>query len=342
MPGAIPTPAKNWNTSKVNQAIAWAGFANATAQNMWMAIFSSISTYPTNPAICKGSSNSLTAGMDGVNRLINNAAFVGSTAGTAHSWIVFEFPQINDGAGGHRLQVCIDYSGASASDFTNNTMLYASANGYSGGTTSNRPTAADEQGFSGTQFCGVGTVGVKLHVLQSTDGKTWIIIVCSGGFPSALILIAAPAPTIDVVPTPGGWSYPWVIFFEASKTSGNVFTATFLASGTANKHFGRHASTSLPLAFAWEGATAYTSSTGAGNGPNSITGQPLMLGFGVWALSGSTQGRLGYLPDMFIVGDSVFAVAGATIGTDDNHRQWAVFGNLVVPWTNDATVPGTS
>jgi len=335
MPGNIPTPARTWNTSKTNINIPNTT-ANQNGINTWIAIWNALFSFATNPAVCKGSSSGTTAGMDGVNRL--TTTIVGAVPGTAHSWMVAEFPQINNGAGG-KLQICVDYQ---STNIYVHTMWISAAAGFTGGSTTNRPTAADEQqnlnGNVGVNQSGSQT---KLHIMQSTDGKCFIIVLCTTNVASGFMLITAPTPTVDATPTPGGWNYPWFVLSEGSFNPSNQLTAANLTSSSGTHHSARHGSTAFQPAFAWEGAAAFTSSTGPANVANGITGQPLMMGFGLWAPAGQpVLGRFAYIPDLYIVGDNMFAAAGGTIGVDDNHRQWAVFGNLVVPWTNDASIPG--
>lgn len=335
MPGAIPTPTLTWDTTKVNQAIAASGSGSTNAINAWLAVMNSFVGFGTNPATCKGSSNGTgTGALDGVNRC--TTALVTAGAGTNHSWIVLEFAQINDGAG-HKLQVCFDFLGSMATS-TPSTFLSAAA-GFTGGSATARPTATDEQQLTNLGGIGVlnGNTTSRVHVVQSTNGKVWVVIICNGNQPAFDFVIAAPTPTIDAVPDqPAGWSYPWIAMWDGASSATNQVTASNLSTSSA-KHLCRHSATAGQFGIQWEGGTGITS--GAGNSPNSITSQTHMLGFGVWATTGII-GRLGLIPDMFICGDNVFSASvGSTIGADDTHRQWAVFGSLIVKWTNDATVP---
>lgn len=83
-----------------------------------------------------GSGNSVTNGLDGVDRWISYSNLVWASAGSAHSWIVLKQTGIAS-----NFQVCIDLSNAS---YLNATVVASWSTGFTGGSNTARPTASDE------------------------------------------------------------------------------------------------------------------------------------------------------------------------------------------------------
>src|SRR5262249_44278608 len=110
-----------------------------------------------------GSSNSLTAGMDAVNRWTSDGALVWAVTGSPHSWIVLNF--------GNKYFLLLDLNAAGVQQLS----AYLSFAGFTGGSTTTRPTAVDE-----AQICGTGGTAASWvnslvavqrvwHVMMPTD-----------------------------------------------------------------------------------------------------------------------------------------------------------------------------
>src|SRR5215471_8413292 len=143
MPGTLPTLTKTWNTATINLSVTTNINGLTSGRPVFLAIKNKLKALTNFPIAIKGSSNSVTAAMDGVDRWATESDLVWVVSTGVHSWGVWEFPQINDGAG-HKLQLCADCTG-NGSAVGNLVQWYASAvSGFTGGTTSLRPTAIDE------------------------------------------------------------------------------------------------------------------------------------------------------------------------------------------------------
>jgi len=119
-----------------------------------------------------GSSDSITAGMDTVDRWTDESKLVWNSDGLAHSWIVLKQTGIN--AGGSGFQMCIDLNDIST-DSEYITVVVSYSSGFTGGAITNRPTAttADQfvlinNGLWGPNIKEGGTR--KLVVCKTSDG----------------------------------------------------------------------------------------------------------------------------------------------------------------------------
>jgi hypothetical protein len=338
---SLPTLTKTWNTATVNLSVV-TNASGLTLGRPWARAFKErMKALPNFPPTIKGSSNAVTAGMDGTDRLAADADYVWVQTSGNHSWWVFEYPQINDGAG-HKLQVCFDLTGNGTSSGSR-WQLYASpVAGFTGGSISARPTATDEVPIVTSDWAAPSVVH-RLNFICSTDGTIFHFLSVTGNLPSCWLMVAKPFPTIDAVPAQaGGWNYPWLVATSCA-TGQSAMTAAFLYSvygtGVNQKYYARHAATTIAFGFEPEGGKTLLQSGGMANGPHGVSGVNPILGFGIWSNTPGVGGRYGFIPDAYAIGDSSYAGYGATVGADDNHRQWLVAGSMLLPWTNDATVP---
>lgn len=334
MPGTLPTPSKAWNTTQVNIAVT-TNTAGLTLGRPLVRAMKNALKAVTVPVTVKGSSNSVAAALDGVDRWSTDADLVWVQSSGAHSWIVYEFPNINDGAG-HKLQMLWDLTGNGVSSAGIMQIYFSPAAGFTGGSTSARPTATDEVMSASNTFANAAAIH-RVHLMASADGTIYHLILATANNPIGWLCVSMLTPTIDAVPTVGGWNYPFFVAWQAF-SSANQMTATLLSLYNAAKFTSRHNATNLTCGIEVEGGSAIVKAGGAGNGPNGITSQQIMLGHGIWSNAGYI-GRLGFLPDMYFVSDTAFAPFGDTAGADNSHRQWMISGCFALPWTNDATVP---
>lgn len=120
---------------------------------------------------CAGSSDAVTAGMDGTDRWTSSfdaSKIVRATAGNAHSWIVLQSP---NGLGGGPWYMCIDHS--AAVDYQ--IAIFFSKTAFTGGSTTARPTsttewAAPQSGTSPSQHLFSALAGLRMNGWLSTAG----------------------------------------------------------------------------------------------------------------------------------------------------------------------------
>jgi hypothetical protein len=176
----VPLPTLvNTYQYNVNQTITALGSALACNRRILRLAKDSFKGFGTNPWTCKGSGDGAgSAAMDNVDRWAADANLIWANAGTAHSWIVLAQTQIHA-----NFQICIDLTNAAGNG---NVLTYvvSPVTGFSGGSNTARPTAADEMVLkSNAAWGGVFSSNVQsiLHVQQATNGKATRLMVFSGG-----------------------------------------------------------------------------------------------------------------------------------------------------------------
>lgn len=195
---------------------------------------------------CVGSSDSVTAGMDSVDRW--TAAFdatkiVRAAAGVAHSWIVLKSPAIPTAAGALNFYCIIDVAGAA--DNTALNLVFSKALP-TGGTITARPVATDEWAHTASQQLNDNTNGAsRFHGDLATDGS-WLISTSKIGSGFAGLAIGffpfAEARAADLYPVAtyaawnaavgvgsGGWGY--TIFANAANWRSFFYNGGGVSSG---------------------------------------------------------------------------------------------------------------
>lgn len=171
---ALPTLVKTWQVSK-NQAVASTGVEETDYKSLVRLIKNTLKGFTTLPWTCAGSSDAVTAAMDASDRWIDNTKVVPGTG--AHSWIVLKQTGVHT-----NFSVCIDLNSATGTRVMS--LIVSPTVGFTGGTTSARPTATDEIVIlNGIAWAGNHTGGddsFKLHAWQSSDGQcTRMAIYCN-------------------------------------------------------------------------------------------------------------------------------------------------------------------
>ena len=194
---------------------SWTDSSNAAATltNNWVVDFSSDSTAP----------GTGTAG-DGVDHWTVNGSLVWATAGTAHSWMVIKNTQMPGGT----LWVCIDLSNANAYNCT----IVISRVGFTGGSTTNRPTATDEVVTLNNTTWGMdtgGTTSMKLHALKSSDNQHHRVVISRNGWGHGLWMFEA-------ITTTDNWTKNLLVYTNGTSSANYggsylVFTNNFNGSG---------------------------------------------------------------------------------------------------------------
>jgi len=200
---ALPTLTKTWQHN-VNNAIAALGSALADNRRLLRSIKNALVGFGTNPWTVRYSSSSAVAGTagDGVDRWSADSDLVWAAAASAHSWIVLRQTGIAT-----NYEVCFSLEGASATGVAMLAVVSFSA-GFTGGSTTARPTATDEQIFTLTNWSGNGAdVASRWSVMQSTDGQCTRVLVCISGSVTLYWIMDRPANPST------GWANPSVSFF---------------------------------------------------------------------------------------------------------------------------------
>lgn len=307
--------------------------------------------FPVNPWRVVGSCDAVTYGMhDGLDRWDSDTDLVWEGS-NPHSWIVFE-----NAAGLQWLWECRGFTG----DVTGRSAMrmYISANGFTGGTLTARPTATDEAPMTNTASAWTtgdsfswhldwsGSVN-RLHILHSTDGRETRVFFSRSG--SASVTAKQPLryggawalgelaehPSTITKPFFGfiDWVYPnaytamWWSAFEANST-----LACFLPSGPARCQF------VTEMSYALEGASNLESGN-QGIGPtlgmaNEISHEwPMQEIFAYHKASGAMVGRI---KDLWLVSNNPGSGARYPSAAP---RPFTQFANLAVPWGPSMAAP---
>lgn len=315
---ALPTLTKTWQHNINNQTPS-GSLADNRAQ--LLAIVSALRGFTSSPATIRYSCNSTVAGApgDGVNRWTSAANLVWANAGVAHSWMVLFLP----GAGVELLLSC-----EGSATYGSNLLVATSAAGFTGGSTTLRPTAVDEVVLASATLFSNNLGSQRWSVQRTADGEQTRILICHSNTPQTLICIEKPANAT------AGWTSPYVL---AVSTSLLFSTLSSVNSRIACRAAGAQCDLSLTC----EGGNATTSSiinsTTYGVQANELSGEWPIAPIGIVGLTPGARGRHGSLVDMWW--GSSGASSGDTYPT--SAPQFAQFGNLIIPW-DGVTTPALS
>jgi hypothetical protein len=332
---ALPTLEKSYEFI-VNQSFGGEGVINDNRKGVLAVKNALIDGSFTVPWTVDYSCDSLTAGTpgDGIDRWIvfTDLDWAENDASSARSWIV-----INMSAGRQLLIECRG-SGGSTTKHRKLRVMVSPGGLFTGGTTITRPTATDEQFLiSNEEWLAAQTSAqpYKFHLIRSTDGETTILLGCHN---NTTPLFFAECKVQDPV---AGFSHPWGAVQPAG---GNGFSGCDHGSLRDTQQF--QMTTVVPAGVNFSGAWSSEGFLSDGIGqemtlPNFFTNEWPLNPIGVACSNLVTgMGRHGRIADLFYTstalqdGDTIEAVPASPT------REWAVFGDLVVPW--NGTVPLTS
>lgn len=314
----LPTLEKTWQFAHVSNALS--GNRATDLKDVVFGVKNAVKAFGTNPLTCVGSSNSVSANMSGTDLIATLGDIVFASGSNPHSWIVLEMVS---GA-----QICIDWNVAFIDYLI---ILVSPAAGFSGGSTTARPTAADEQLILSDSFqgqLGNDTSGgqVRSHVMLSTDGSCLRVINANNGAPGGFLLVdqaMSPVP---------GWTVPTVAAFQGWGINTNAGDSV-LNVGSWFAVAGRFKSVgpigSMPMFPSLEcaGVGAYVPITQQLNGPNEISGEHTLQRMGLWhQVTVGQRGRHGHIADLWFT--TQMLQNGDTI-PNDSSKQFVVFGDMV-------------
>lgn len=323
----LPILAKTWQF-QVNQTIPAQGSLLATMRRVIRTLKDLYKSFGLMPWTVSGSSNAVAAAMDGVDRWAVDTDLVWNTAGLAHSWIVLR--QIGIAV---NFEVCIDLSNSSSPI---GSIIVSPSVGFAGGSTIARPTAADEMVvLNNVILTSANDSQFQIHGFQSTDGECTRFSIWRLGTNNATFSLFDKPQN----PVPG-WVNPSVSFW-ASSSSAIAATYAFLGtiSAAANGR-GRGVST-MNIGMTGEGGAAgagfLAENATIGSVANQLSNEWMMPPIGIVSQTALNIGRHGNLFDLWW---RPLGVNDAdTFPNNPLTRQFAALGNLIFPWTGDATIP---
>lgn len=321
MPPTSPTLVKTWQyATNLNPGLNGSDFIDCA--KMMILIKNALIGFGSNAWTVIGSSDSSTAGIDAVDRLTDYTKIV--TGGGAHSWIVLQQAQMNA-----NTQILIDFGQALGSNGYIN-LYWSPSVGFSGGSTSSRPTASDEQApwqgaaiqfFNGWSFTGNG-MGMRAHVMQSTDGQCTRIFFAQAHIVRTWLQFDKPSSPVP------GWTNPVIAIMNTANTNpaffgGNSMFQQFIqAVGPV---------TVMPMHPCFMGDSTNGNVMGyTWTLTDQFSGQFPLYTIGMYHITTAGQkGRHGSLTDMWIAPS--LALPGTSFPSDGS-KQFILMGSLAHPW----------
>jgi hypothetical protein len=315
----LPSLSKTWQFNVNNQVTAQ-GTALADNRKILRAIKNAMIGFATNAWTVRYSCDSSVAGTagDGVDRWAADSNLVWANAGSAHSWIVLRQAGISS-----TFEVLISCEGASGTGV--NLVLAVSTAGFTGGSTTARPTATDENVLINAASWNSGTdTSSRWSVMQSSDGQCTRVIVSQSASQCAIWIFDKPQnPT-------SGWSNPYIAlgFYSAgSAPANNTYFSTTVASAILRMRSG---STTGNCTFTVEGiANALPYDTAIGNIANEIDSSWDMWPLAFACLTTGIRGRHGSFFDLYMGSNSA---ANLDTYPNDGSNQFVQLFGLIFPW----------
>lgn len=308
---ALPALVKTWQHN-VNNSSAAQGSAATDNRRMLRLIKDALIGFGTNPWTVQRSCDSITVNTSG-DEWLADGDLVGGAG--AHSWIVLRQTGL-----AANFEVCFDLNSAGVQTAT---IAVSPSAGFTGGTTSARPTATDEIVLisTATFTANAADVAIRWSVSQSSDGQSTRIWWAAAGAVCGFMIFDKPgSPT-------SGWSNPsasWAM--TGVPTAANLFgTNGRMRSGSTNGNV-------CALVEGYTTALA-PADTVFGNIANEIDSAWPMYPLGIACTTSGIRGRHGNLIDAW-AGSS--AVGSGDTYPNDASNQFVQVGNLILPWNGGA------
>lgn len=319
---ALPTLNKTWVFTKINQAIKEQRTSYAGGQVQLYTVVDAIRSWAGWEV--KGSSDSVTAGMDGVDRWTNYTKVVW---GGNFSWIVLRKP--NAGGAGKNFEVMI-------APYPGNTLfiyVYYSWAGFTGGTINTRPTATDTYMMIDWYYWrntgNNNNFDCVVHSVSSSDGNVGRVVMLKDNVP--ILYVAFETAQNPVT----GWTHPfyatWLWDSKAAITLDALTDSANVLAYDANAPAGWFAN--------YLTCETQVDATTPERIPyrNEIGAESPLYPVGAISLAANKRGRHGQLYDLWW-GTSTRRVGDAY--PDDATKQFLnIGGHLVVPWNGSAFTP---
>lgn len=287
------------------------------------------------PWTVAGSSDGTTGAMDSVDRWTGPGDLLwapSASTTTPVGWIVLESVNAD--------QLLLSCRASSAFFFGRYLkIVWSPSGGFTGGSSTVDPTATDEIFMSnpsggGPWLANNGFAAVyKTHVMQSNDGKhTWVFFCYNNSCTTRWLLSAGLDPVT-------GWNLPVIASISNSATNTELNGPTFsqlVNSTLTTRGMDDTGGTVMNMSFSTEG-TLGDAMGEEFTVPNELSGEQHLTPCGIASSTATTKGRHGRIPDIWFTNNLL--VTGTTFPADAT-RQFAQFGDVVVPW--NGVVPETA
>lgn len=315
----LPSVTKTFQIS-ANNGIASTGVEEQDYRTLLRTIKNQLKGFATQPWAVKGSSDSAAAGMDNTDRWSDNTKLVPNSSGSAHSWIVLGQSGIAT-----NFQVCLDLNTASASGGSRClTIVVSPVAGFGGGSTTARPTAADEIVLASQANWAGGVTGgddsFRVHLWQSTDGQCTRVAIYTANVCVGFWLFDRPSNPVS------GWTNPSVSVALAGK--GLIKHPSFRHLLEQANAYGRAPVGTMSLYFSCEGYGSQSLGEIIAEA-NEISGGWPIMPIGLVSRTTGAKGRHGQLFDVWF--GSTALNEGDTY-PNSTAKTFVQVGNLVLPW----------
>lgn len=316
---SLPVLAKTWQFNK-NVVVPAQGSSLATSRLLMRSLKNGMIGFALMAWSVQGSSNSVAAAMDGVDRWTTDTDLV--WAAGAHSWIVLRQTGIAT-----NYEICIDLN--TGTD-TSATIVVSPSAGFTGGSKTARPTATDEIVIVNTsQWGSVGNFQHVLTQMQSSDGECTRNIIYYSNNCTCFAVLDKPANPVT------GWSAPSLSGWTASNGTARATVAIWLKPSIGSEPvWGRHSGTNFRGTITCEWGQSNNLSeliTVA----NQISNEWEMLPIGFVSQTATRTGRHGSYYDLWL---GQTAVTDADTYPADGTMQFVQVGDFILPWNGPPTI----
>lgn len=311
---ALPSLERTWQY-QVNQQVGSGGTLILDAQAQMYRLKQLLTGFASNPWTVVRSGNSTTTGTSDL--WTGTTALVWNSAGSAHSWIVLQ----QTGVTGGPLQICIDLNQTSSN--SNNCTVVASVAGFTGGTTTARPTATDEQVvINGGQWTWSSSGSSVFHAFMSNDGASTRVVLVVGGIVRTVFFFDTLMDTAITT------RYACAVVRGDPPAHSHVYgTAAF------SSKFNTTNCTAFVGSEAYSTGLVCTANSGA---VSNITGQYPITPISLHTETAGARGRLGRLADVWFGSSGV--PSGSTYPITPDDKEFIQLGCFVFPWNGTAPI----
>lgn len=316
---SLPSFVKTWVHDSNNSVVA-TGATLTTNRTLLLALKNALLTVAS--ATVGYSCDSVTAGAadDGVDRWDAITDLVWSTAG-ARSWFVIKLAGV---LAGYQLLLELGITSAPGSQLR---VVASPAAGFTGGTTTARPTATDEVVVIAGQWANGSDTSYVWHLLSADDGSAVRLLICDGGAVTGFMSIETPQNQVT------GWTLPACTAWVYSATQAPSYALLNDAAAIQ----ARAPAGNMTLYLTSEGWISAMGGERLTSAPNDISAEWPLYPAGLASETAGARGRHGSATDLWW---TATGLANGDTFPGDTSRTFAVFGDLVVPW--DGSVPVVS
>jgi len=327
---ALPAVTKTYQYN-VNNTIAAGGSILESCQKTLLALKNALVGFATLPWTVVGSCNSVASGMDAVDRWSVYTDLIWHTGVNAKSWIVLK----NTGIAAN-WQICFHLITNAPTAAYYMEMVVSPSSGFTGGSTTARPTAADEiiiKASPNINWMGTLSVAVTTitHVMKSTDGKVTRWFVANAGKIVSYFSVEEAADPVT------GWTAPVIVTTPpySSLVIDHPTYANLYSLSTALN--GYHSGVKFGCYATAEGFVNDANGEQLNVTANEFSNEWMMGPVGIASTQAGYRGRHGRFYDLWW--GTTLHENGTTFPADTS-RQFALLGDLIVPW--NGTIPVVS